>query len=703
MFFCRRHLSHAIFTESSKRFFAQAATQVGASSATAAHSRRLLRRNDPRAQTQRDSHPAIGLSNFKLALSDILRDKAMPQEERAEQLRSCINSAYFPVLEPPEAMQLVEAYRDVSGGWKSLKLNSFFRLVCKVCPVTSSGTTDPGLLHILHPGILMHLRSFTPPEAAYNYRPWQLVRHLPLYIRQLLRHGLYPQVLEIFEIYLQKEFIQPIPELAATENIPVIVLLTLAKASLQWHWRHNAALLVISAMEGQPYIPEDARPAVDDIVFSVLHHCLQDGRPALLDRCMRLVQILHPTRPLSDPVIKQFYIALKKADQPDMVCDLHFFLNRPDILRSHAYPLPPPETLLWILQSLQRRSAASHLARRLVSHVVQNEITIPVQDRAAFITMAAESGFGVLAKRLWLRYSHGPDRIVVTGDSALMLRMASLFSHIRYTNVNRASSHKSLSSAALLGRAQDAEEFTNKILTEYASAHHPLYNADHQHLTSFARANFMVGRVGYAVKLYKKILDHGFTPDIYDVHVILQSLAQRNPRVAAKMIARMMERGVQPVGLTFGIVLHNALEQGDIAVFLEVLSKAVECGVDLTHKTLVSLVRYNAESAVQAEPSEQLAKFLGVLSVMKGMRNVGLVTSPHLGKFLVYCALDAKQPTIAYRFWDLMLRHTAEWSDKEQVQIRSRLSNRIMELHNRGDLGRGRAEVMLSRLGRRLH
>ncbi|KAF9021058.1 hypothetical protein BDZ89DRAFT_957809 [Hymenopellis radicata] len=412
------------------------------------------------------------------------------------------------------------------------------------------------------------------------------------------------------------------------------------------------------------------------------------------------MQAINPTHPLPDVVVDNIYLAAYKGAFAPIGMALFNYINNPPMSNTHQYPPPPPSVCRWLLESFQDTAAASHSARTLIAQVLDKEIPLPLADRPIFIAESARSGFATLAKKLWLRYTAGEDRTVVTGSPIVLLRMVSLNMHLY--NKKTSPSDKVLRSQSTVQdfRADEAKAFVVTLLEEFFRAHEPFGEADHRILTTFARACFMAERTTEAMEVYKILSDRHEAPDFYDISIVLKSLAERDPHAAASMIDRVLKKGYRPPGPMFASVMHHALERGDVALFRDLMVKATDAGVKLTPQTLTSVIRSTASSAAQAEPHLQAAKFLGSLRVVKAMTNVGFLMSPHLGKFLVHTALSAGHPRIAYRFWRLIVAPSIERVDLENQQMRSSIAQGIVELNREGKIGHRQAVAMLRVLGR---
>ncbi|KAK0464621.1 uncharacterized protein EV420DRAFT_1054104 [Desarmillaria tabescens] len=650
------------------------------------------------------SDTALSVNQFKAIVSDVLQ--IYKNEGRRNQniaIRSITASNHFFRLSPEDVLALVQRLDQLFDGLQNADRGLIDRLLANLPPSPTVAHLE--LLDMLHPVVMHHLEQhpLPPKKASVSYCPSHLIRRSGYYVRALLIADKRDKVLEVFQVLMEKQFVQPIPELSVSQEFGVIVLLTLAKAWFHWDWRDLGMLLLIDGVRQPNAFDAAIASTTHRLIADSVHQIVQHARHYELSQCLELLFQLHSISPLPDNIIHALYIAIKTKEYFSLGLKLYSFVSDPSVIKQHKYPPPPSEVLLWLLQSIDNQSSGSHLARSLAGAVVHQNVHLPAQDRAHFIAILAKNGFGNLARALWLRYSTGPDKAYVTGNATCMIRMVSIFTHLR----KRLKAPESRPSTRIpdpaLSRKRDAEfaTFVNHVLREWSLVHTPLTAASHENLTSFARANFIAGRQSDVFNVYEILLERREIPDLYDVNIVLGALAERHPRAAARMIERMVEKGLHPDGVTIGTVLHQSLVHNDLSLFQDLLLRLGEMQVALTEKALVSFLRANATLSLTTAPDVQRKKFLGILSVVTAMKHTGITSSPHLGKFLAYAALKAGLAVFAYRFWKLLLSESAEWDDDEQGQLRSTLISNIRSRWHKGILAEGRARLMLRHLAGR--
>lgn len=233
-------------------------------------------------------------------------------------------------------------------------------------------------------------------------------------------------------------------------------------------------------------------------------------------------------------------------------------------------------------------------------------------------------------------------------------------------------------------------------------------------------------------------MDKKEMPDLHDVNVALSGMARYSPKLASKMIERMIQRGFVPDSVTFGTVIKEAINRRDRELVVDLVRRAQEVDVHLSFKTIAALVQSGVSDAGtslngdtdtlgpgnEAErreislvlpensgPDKQLILSGGddlervvsnlhtaweLIQLFPSKDTVGI---PNLGKDCVRAALRSEQAELGYKFWKFCLRKKTQWDDSEQVMLRKRLGVLIRSACDEGRLEEKKARVMLVKLG----
>jgi hypothetical protein len=395
---------------------------------------------------------------------------------------------------------------------------------------------------------------------------------------------------------------------------------------------------------------------------------------------------------------------------------------------------------------------------------------IPLMDRARFVALVAENGFGTQARTLWMHYASEQGRNAIVGNSTLMLRMVSLFKNLvkmeeRKTKVEEEKqqnqedeedeeglsdkgdedtpplSSSSVDVGTITGasaprsrpcsspipslprtatpapltledrrrRIADYHEFAIRIIALFREAKQPLSRATHLDLNALARAYFIRGDVAAGFNALRYLLRRQEIPDVVDLNIVLATLAEFDPHAAAGVIERMVERGLNPSAVTFGTVIHHALEKRDTRLANELVVKARQLGVmKFDSKTvsamLLASVRTAADERTEEDGGETTSRFelrmnlSRAYAIVKSMTRADFVATPGTGQRCVAAALRAELPMLAFKFWMLLVRDKAEWADAEQVQERRALARAIFKHCRAGRLDVGSGTRMLAQL-----
>ncbi|TFK73602.1 hypothetical protein BDN72DRAFT_166749 [Pluteus cervinus] len=579
------------------------------------------------------------------------------------------------------------------------RLLKFLTKELKVCP------GDDTLLSLLCPIILTRIRKHHAPYGAYalTYHPPSLVHASFYVISKLLQLSQSDLALEFFRVLVDQGQI-PSEAIKESDGSPahfdVIIYSALVRASLHWNWRSLTAMLLRSLLA----LPDTRSSSVNTLVVDVIYALLDTPTVGDIRSCNALIRKMDTISPVPDGLIRRLYTSALQLNQGHEAEALYAFTREERVLAHHSYPPPHGGALPWLLNHIASRSNRTYLARQLVNDVVDKNLSIPVQFRAQFISNAASKGFGSAARTLWERYTTDadPDRAAIVGHSALMIRMISLFSHIRKrTKLEEDSvADENPKAGLLLERSKDLNEFLDRILFEYRQHHEPLSKATHHALTSLARACFILGRFTEGFETFNVLLRRKEVPDLYDVNVALTAIAERRPQYAAILIDRMIERGMVPDMVTYGTVLHHALLHKDEALVEEMVRRARgQKGAMLSLKSVAGLVR--ARVAGGGSVASQRSKLEEAWVILSRLKATDFVSSPQVGKFLVFSSLRAQSPSLAFNFWKLLLRESTAWNDREQVFQRKLIREMVQEHQREGLLDEKEAADMLVELRKR--
>lgn len=419
-----------------------------------------------------------------------------------------------------------------------------------------------------------------------------------------------------------------------------------------------------------------------------------------------------------------------------------------------VYPPPQGPPLTWLMAYLTTISKNKHLARHLAADAADKELEIPLTDRGNFLWFTAGHGYARSARKIWTRYSEDVENGVV-GHAGAMLRLVSLYEALaRKLGAAQQQDNVSPDNDLTLSEeerplvdiylhhpvetGESATAFAELVLSKFRASKEPLMDAAHQDINALARAYFVSGRIHAGFEVFQVIMDKKEMPDLHDVNVALSGMARYSPKLASKMIERMIQRGFVPDSVTFGTVIKEAINRRDRELVVDLVRRAQEVDVHLSFKTIAALVQSGVSDAGtslngdtdtlgpgnEAErreislvlpensgPDKQLILSGGddlervvsnlhtaweLIQLFPSKDTVGI---PNLGKDCVRAALRSEQAELGYKFWKFCLRKKTQWDDSEQVMLRKRLGVLIRSACDEGRLEEKKARVMLVKLG----
>ena len=421
------------------------------------------------------------------------------------------------------------------------------------------------------------------------------------------------------------------------------------------------------------------------------------------------------------------------------------------------YPAPRGPSLLWLFEAMLKKRKNIHLSRCLAQEVVDSNIDIPIYDRGQFIRLLANAGLARAGRELWMRYSQDEAQGVI-GHPGAMVRLVSLFCHVGKdleaeeakeamvdegpetptpSSVLSSDTEESFDDddvevgdadgddAKVLFDADAAKCFVKEVVDKFRACKEPIENASRYDINILARAYFITDRTEEGFALFQ-MLKTTRSPDMYDVNVVLSSVAKHNARLASRMIDRMYERGLVPHAVTLGTVIHHTFLKGDTELMISLIKRAQEWGIStFTSRTIASLIR----ASVSDIPSgSQLASHTVTLGSAEGVRSLRLtfggkrgigqirrnlnaawhligtldtqvyVGTWSLAKFCLDRALWVGDAELGFRFWDRYLGWKTQWNDGDQVKLRKRLYELVVTAKKEEKLETAQAMDMLRKL-----
>jgi hypothetical protein len=241
---------------------------------------------------------------------------------------------------------------------------------------------------------------------------------------------------------------------------------------------------------------------------------------------------------------------------------------------------------------------------------------------------------------------------------------------------------------------KDLKNFANLVLTSYREAKEPLLRASREDLNALARANIILGHITEGFQALRIVISRNECPDLHDINVVLSAIAEVDPRMALKMVRRMVTLGPKPDSISFGTVIHQAARHRDSAVIGSLLQLARESGQELTTKTMVTIIR--ASMAFSGADKDAVRdNLVRALEIITANEHSNHLPTSNMGGFCVEEALRADDPTLAFRFWKLLLQTKADWDDDSHASLRDRIASSIRCHRKKGYIRAGDSHKML--------
>lgn len=642
--------------------------------------------------------------------ADVLDDHLLSQQQRAEVAASllCVPRRYSSLLDKRTILSLLTIIHRWDRRF-DLPVPATLHVIKTIIDDTTSCILDRSSINLVLGTFLKQLASLQPPTGAkaVSHRPLEAISLAYLLINKFVSLKQYREAFELFQTLSNHGHV-PAEALLAEVPSPlahdfaVIVRSTLARACLHWDWYHRGVGFIASIMKSQDSLKQDLEPLALELLHGSLERCSATQFKACAWLMCHLVDphcgVVIPTQ-----IIHLFYHRAMRVGDREAAHVFYSHTQSGRVKTTTNYPPPRGATLTWLMKYLVGQKHDVHLARCLAKQVVDTSEPIPRYDRGHFIALTASQGFATEARALWKRYSVGYSREFVVGNAATMIRVVSLFAQrdswsrkMKRTGARRVGAGYSELDEKM---GTEYHRFAHQVLEAFRESILPLEGANHFDLSALARGYFMLGEMGEGLRSLQVLIGRREIPDQHDMNVALSAMARQSARAASRVVNRMIDLGLRPDQVTFGTVLHEAIEQGDEELVTEMLNRAREVGVSLSPKTMVSVIQ--ASVAVgEGMDSKRLEANVGhAWEVVRTADEGSVVHTPNVGKCCIAACLHVEDPALAFKFWEHLVQGKTQWGDLEQRNQRRAIGHMVRRHCAEGRLDMDQGDAMLRALG----
>ncbi|KAI0789626.1 hypothetical protein C8Q75DRAFT_144914 [Abortiporus biennis] len=456
---------------------------------------------------------------------------------------------------------------------------------------------------------------------------------------------------------------------------------------------------------------------------------------------------------IDNDVFSLFYSLARQENAVNPATQIYLLTRSEAVMSQKVFPTPDGDTCLWILRHAARERMSNLIFRLMAKDIVKAPGIIRVSDRPFLVGYIAGAGIATESRALWEHWSLDIDYELLTGDSALMIRLVSLFMnvarrmekrrdnlsatqrtgsvtssipeedilgghrdpHVPSSTHGHGSNSKKSSSNATTGnkisvaerskeieelnsRIRDSRSFAWRVVREYRKTRSSLEACSHNDLNALARVYFMFGALEEGFEAFKMIMTRTGQPNIRDLNVAISGVAYYDPHAASRLIERMIAMGIRPDATSFGTIIHRALVKGDDALAEQLRKRAAELKVnDFDIKTMGALLRKTVSHPYKQETAWQ--DFVQARHIIKEVLSAGQTPTARMGVDAVIASLRACKVTQAFKYWQLYVKDKLDPSGTEQRYTRERLTYMIRLWHRKGSVGIIEANAMLSELG----
>ncbi|KZT44412.1 hypothetical protein SISSUDRAFT_976641 [Sistotremastrum suecicum HHB10207 ss-3] len=425
-------------------------------------------------------------------------------------------------------------------------------------------------------------------------------------------------------------------------------------------------------------------------------------------------------------IIWKFYDHTWELDQYRQAMDVYQFLRRPEILERRQYPPPKGRAVEWLLYGFLGRAHNMQGAKVLVEHLYRDDRNLSIHDVMMVISQCCQRGFWEAALALWKRHTAheskeklSDDRLAMRtalyGSPKVMLKMVKLLKHLETRAYSRAGESEDGNATPFLERIdiknqlvempspEECIRLARFIISKHIEVKGPMEKATRHDINALSRAYFVLGNVEEGLATMKILLDHGMIPQAHDISVMLSGMAAIDPRRAARMMQRMLDRGLKPEKVDFGALLHEASTEGDDVLVGMLMHKAQEVGIgQLSSRAIHTLVQRSlrfGQAGEAEQPVEAKETLERALAMMSRMEFTDHVATPALGARCVRASLGVNQAELAYQFWRRFVAGKVDGTSMTQRTLRGQLRSGVAKAIKHGWTTRRRASAMFAEMG----
>ena len=493
--------------------------------------------------------------------------------------------------------------------------------------------------------------------------------------------------------------------ISSTENLNVVILFAIGKACqcFQWYDRMLGTAQALVSISSR--IPDKSTVAiVSTSLHSMIRALVASDRRKDLHYAGRMVELCTSQLflfPIPSSVMAQLYDKLEDNGLREEAGRLFLHLDSINaryrrqleqtesgrgMLSAYTYLPPSGKPQLGLMRYFFHTVGDHGALQKLVDACMGSGgvAAIGFPFIADCVAIMAEAGMEDRVKAIWEQVRNVRGREMLFGNGKAALKAAKLFHSMaeRGSRRQRPPSCENTVSPMVIemgvksepaemtveaSAIQEYRAFARSIAADFTRLKEPLETASHMDLTTVARINFLVGNLHHAFSAARHILNRREIPDTVDVNVMLKALVELDPRAAAIMVERALNRRVRVDRISWGTLLHGAMRARDVELVLIILRRIGEMGISLDSSAVDTLIRgFCKHSGISRQDTQQFLRLsLHLLKTLNHSQRVKMTT---LGVLCVQQALTNDLPLLAFEFWDLLVRYKLSGSKTSALQ-----------------------------------
>ena len=279
---------------------------------------------------------------------------------------------------------------------------------------------------------ILRLEPVTSPHREISLKPSKHVWwNTFVLVKVLVQNGDRKHALSLIHALLEIDVIpaHAIDGSIAASHLSEFCNAALVRTCIHYQWIDGAARL----LDSETYSDPNLLSHYNSLIHETLSGCVMD-KPKVLERCSHIINVAwmrNPRIAIKASLVHTILVNCQRAEAPAAAKLLVRTLYDPKIRQIQQMIKPVgPSYVVWLLKHLINSRKNKAIGRLLAQDLVNSRKPLDARIRGTVIAMCAKGGYDAEVRKLWKRYSDGPEANAVTGHARCMLSVVKLFGKV---------------------------------------------------------------------------------------------------------------------------------------------------------------------------------------------------------------------------------------------------------------------------------